>query len=270
MNIFRRLFPQGSKAGISGSMPSSLGGAWIFLSHSHRDYYKVRQLRNELETMGHHPLMFFLKCMGDNSELDDLIRREIEAREWFLLCESEHSRVSRWVQREVEIITSRSKNVFAKVDLAGTAESQLNTLRALAKRATVFISYHHADLAIATEIARVLRTHDFSVLDGHIDPGETIDRAVRLRIKEAADDGFVLILLSAKSLASEWVRFEIREAIRLQAFGTGGISNVIPVLIEDVRIPIELADIQAFDLSKGAIQEDVERMVGYLKTRAMA
>jgi hypothetical protein len=31
-----------------------------------------------------------------------------------------------------------------------------------------------------------------------------------------------------------------------------------------------LADIQAFDLSKGAIQEDVERMVGYLKTRAMA
>ena len=42
-------------------------GAWIFMSHSHQDYDKVRALRNELEKQGHHPLMFFLKCLNDDS-----------------------------------------------------------------------------------------------------------------------------------------------------------------------------------------------------------
>jgi len=37
------------------------GGAWIFVSHSHRDLEKVRRIRNELERLGHNPLLFFRK-----------------------------------------------------------------------------------------------------------------------------------------------------------------------------------------------------------------
>jgi len=55
-------------------------GAWIFLFHSHKDFDKVSGVRNVLEGHGHHPLMFFLKCLGDDDEIDGLIRREISAR----------------------------------------------------------------------------------------------------------------------------------------------------------------------------------------------
>ncbi len=55
-------------------------GSWIFLSHSHNDFEKVREVRNILEVQGHNPLMFFLKCLNNDDEIDDLITREIEAR----------------------------------------------------------------------------------------------------------------------------------------------------------------------------------------------
>ena len=44
-------------------------GAWIFVSHSHKDIEKVREIRNELERRGHNPLLFFLKCMDDDGAL---------------------------------------------------------------------------------------------------------------------------------------------------------------------------------------------------------
>ncbi len=43
-------------------------GAWIFVSPSHRDLEQVRQIRNELERRGHHPLLF-LKCLADDALL---------------------------------------------------------------------------------------------------------------------------------------------------------------------------------------------------------
>jgi hypothetical protein len=48
-------------------------GAWIFLSHSHRDLHEVRHVRDALEAKGHQPLLFFLKCLDDDAEIDDLI-----------------------------------------------------------------------------------------------------------------------------------------------------------------------------------------------------
>lgn len=43
-----------------------LFGAWIFVSHSHHDLEKVRQIRNYLESRGHNPLLFYLKCLTNN------------------------------------------------------------------------------------------------------------------------------------------------------------------------------------------------------------
>ena len=54
-------------------------GAWIFVSHSTKDIVEVRAVRNALENMGHFPILFFLKSVSEHSELDTLIRREIEA-----------------------------------------------------------------------------------------------------------------------------------------------------------------------------------------------
>ena len=43
---------------------------WVFLSHSKKDYEKVREVRNLLEEQNFRPLMFFLKCLNDDEEID--------------------------------------------------------------------------------------------------------------------------------------------------------------------------------------------------------
>ncbi len=70
---------------------------YVFLSHSHKDYEKVSILRNLLENKGYRPIMFYLKCLDDNSEIDNLIKREIDCRAYFILCDSNNSRHSTWV-----------------------------------------------------------------------------------------------------------------------------------------------------------------------------
>jgi len=65
--------------------------AWIFVSHSSRDLEKVRRVRNAIEAAGGEPILFFLKCLSDHDEIDELIKREIEARNFFLLCDSSNA-----------------------------------------------------------------------------------------------------------------------------------------------------------------------------------
>src|SRR5688572_24325623 len=92
-------------------------GAWIFLSHSTKDFIQVSELRNELESQGHRPLMFFLKCLGDDCEIDGLIKREIEARTWFVLCQTTNSTASKWVRAEIDHVKSLPDKVYKEVDL---------------------------------------------------------------------------------------------------------------------------------------------------------
>jgi hypothetical protein len=67
------------------TMPRQYQSPWIFVSHSDKDIGKVREIRNELEKRGHKPIIFYLKCVEDNSApLPDLLGREIAV--WDGLC----------------------------------------------------------------------------------------------------------------------------------------------------------------------------------------
>jgi hypothetical protein len=122
-------------------------GAWIFLSHSSKDWNEVRRIRNFLEEKGHRPLVFFLKCLTDHSELDGLIKREIEARTWFLLCDSQNARESGWVQAEAAFIKELDGKYHETIDLEEAIETQLERIERLCRRATVFLSYSYMDRA---------------------------------------------------------------------------------------------------------------------------
>ncbi len=89
---------------------------WIFLSHSDKDYEKVRLVRNILEEEGLRPLMFFLLCLENEEEINDLIKREINCRTRFILCDSENAQASKWVQKEIEYIKSKDR-IYERVDL---------------------------------------------------------------------------------------------------------------------------------------------------------
>lgn len=250
-------------------------GAWIFLSHSHRDLAKVREIRDELERRGHNPLIFFLKCLEDNSsELPDLLRREIGARTWFILCDSPNARESRWVQEEVEMITSLEGKVFETVDLSKDLQRQLHKLNDLSKRATVFLSYSRSDTDLAERIGTALARADFRVfVDITAEPGSDLATAIESTIDESIANGFLLALLSPDSITSTWCKHETLYALK-KAVSTKR-SNVVPVIVRERdqvlrSLPNHLLALQFFDLTSADFDHRMEHLIQTLKTWPMA
>ena len=256
-------------------------GAWVFLSHSHKDLEKVRRIRDSLEAKGHNPLMFFLKCLDDDSELDDLIRREIDARTWFILCQSPNASASRWVQQEVEIIKGLEGKAYEEIDLDDDLESQVERAAALSRRATVFISYSRETEG---EVAKVLRAellkHDFRVfLDVEdLSPGNWAEQ-IRKAVDESVREGYFLLLLSPERLASEFVRQEVHYAFDRQA-ASGRSNNIVPIVVRDFKTTLDalrsdtdmwelMGWIYLFDLTAGVLRERIAELITSLKTREM-
>jgi hypothetical protein len=103
----------------------------------------------------------------------------------------------------------------------------------------IFISYATADREKAKVLAQALEAHGWSVWwDRNIPPGRQFDEV----IEEALDAALcVVVLWSQASIASQWVKTEAADAMRRKI--------LVPVLIEDVRIPLEFRRLQAADLS---------------------
>ena len=131
-------------------LDSSKGG-FIFLSHSHEDIKKVREIRNSLEERGFEPLCFYLKCLDDDSEIEDLIKREIDAREWFVFVNSENSRKSKWVTLEREYITKNNSKKIITVNI-DDEKDVLKAVNKLTSNLRVYLAYSHKDIELAKKI----------------------------------------------------------------------------------------------------------------------
>lgn len=215
-------------------------GAWIFLSHSSKDFDKVREVRNILEVQDHNPLMFFLKCLDDDDEIDDLIEREIEARSWFVLCDSQHARNSRWVQQEVEIIKGYPKKTYLEIDLEDPDVNLEEELSYLTKKASVFLSYVQADVEFAEQIKASLRAMDFGVFSNlEIPPGEDRQARIEKEFLDASSRGSVLILLSLASVQTPQQQSELEIAAEIIRTARDK-TNIIPVFIDDTKAIIEI------------------------------
>jgi hypothetical protein len=258
---------------------SSPQGAWIFLSHSTKDWDEVRRVRNLLEEKGHRPLVFFLKCLTEHSELDELIRREIEARTWFLLCDSDNARRSSWVQAEVTYIKELQGKYHEQIDLNEAIEAQIARIDRLCKRVTAFLSYHRADQSYARRIGEALAERDYSVwLDIEaLAPGSNWQQEITSAIDRAVERGFVLVLLSANSVQSAFVMHETRYALDKAAAAAHG-ANIVPIMLDDPRViqsamppslQLMLRGIQWFDFSQGNFDTNITRLVAHMKSRPM-
>lgn len=252
-------------------------GAWIFVSHSHKDLNKVRRVRNELEQLGHNPLLFFLKCLGDDSEVDDLIHREIEARTHFILCDSSNARASRWVQAEAEIIKGLRGREYVVIDLGDPWAVQLERIQRIAKRATVSITYSRTDSTFAEAFARALRNQDYAVfLDMlSVSAGGKRDRRRDEALRDSVEKGWALILFSPDAVHSEM-------AVKRELFAALEMSDkwpIVPVLVRDRETTLHelrswplrrtLESINMADLTEGDLDEGISRLIASLKTREM-
>lgn len=236
-------------------LPKS-GGGYIFLSHSHDDIVDVRKIRNALEASGFEPLCFYLKCLTDAEEIEDLIKREIDAREWFIFVDSENSRKSKWVTMEREYITRTNEKKIIHMDLVDSASIE-NTLRSMVHGLRIFMVCPHKNRAVSCRIKDQLIRKDFLVYDWddlYAAGQETTANA----IAEASRDGCVLVVLSKEALESQYVRMELKYALH-----SG--ENVIPVILGDVELTLGmkmmLYDKQQYHLSADPTDQELQDMV---------
>jgi len=244
-------------------------GAWVFVSHSHHDFEKVREIRNAFEAEGHKPLLFFLKCLEDDSaQLPELLEKEIAARNFFLLCDSANSRSSNWVQREKQIAQSLEGKVIEEVDLDAGLDECLKKVKRLSRRATVFISCSSRDSKVAARIADRLREEDYRVLSpAGIPAGQNWMKWIVSAIDQAAKNGLLLMLLSPACLSSEFTKAELKYALSKG-------SLVVPILVENIDATLwadspEIAQAtlerERLDLSSHPFEEVMSRLITILR-----
>jgi len=194
---------------------------WIFLSHSNKDFEKVRLIRNYLEERSCRPLMFYLKCLSNDNEINDLIKREIDCRTRFIICDSENSRASKWVQSEVKYIKSQLRT-YEIIDLSDSDEKIKSQLDKLIRSAQIFLAYSFHDEKLVNSVYSHISKYDiraFMPLEQakKLDSTEiklsgslTVDLSHAIEL--AKDFGFVVLFADKESMESRWVIEELQHA----------------------------------------------------------
>lgn len=208
---------------------------WVFLSHSNKDYLQVRMVRNRLEDKGLYPIMFYLKCLeNDSNEIVlEIIKKEIYARPRFILCQSENALKSYWVQKEIEYIKSINRP-YEVVDLKDE-NSVINGVNSLYKRMTVLIISSRIDLDISGMIAQkgyIEQSIDENMPVYNIEGGmsqQQYEYMVNLKCIHSLETGYCLLLLYTQSDCNN---LHCRKILKIAKSNKKYTSFLIPVLME--------------------------------------
>lgn len=221
---------------------------YFFISHSHLDIEKVRIIRNIIEeTFFYEPILFFLKCLSDEEEIQSLIRREIYERIWFVYCKSKNAENSRYVREErayiQQLIDSGKRINVLNVELDkfniwdGECHEYIRSQIAYQIRKTKpFICCSQYDGRAASAIADVLSSNGYQVWQHREKLGfDSWAESVKSHIKDHGyKDGCIFMLISERSLKSKFIQSEINYALSQNAF-------ILPVLCTDGTKSVENA-----------------------------
>lgn len=184
---------------------------WVFLSHSNKDYEKVREVRNLLEEQNFRPLMFFLNCLNDDEEIDSLIKREIDSRKRFILCDSTNAQSSKWVQKEVDYIKSKQRYYYT-LNLSESSEKIAQSILQFAGESTVYISYSRNDEPYYEQLKTMLHDDlDLRVFDLENDliSGGVFKAQITEMIDESLINGYVIFIITNNFLKSPFCCYEL-------------------------------------------------------------
>ena len=207
---------------------------WVFLSHSHEDFENVSLLRNLLEERGYRPIMFYLKCLDDNSEIDNLIKREIDCRAYFILCDSKNSRESRWVEEEENYIKSKGR-IYEIIDIESDQSQIRSAVSRFERRTSAFISYSRQDTIIAHAIKSSLEANHYTTyfaVDNNFFIGSSFESIINKAITKNSNEGFVVILLSQFFVRSSYCMKELQLALGDRGTNT---SSILLVSIDGTK-----------------------------------
>lgn len=244
-------------------MSSTNYRAWVFVSHSSRDLVQVRRVRNYLEERDASPILFHLLALQAPEEFWPIIDREIEARNFFLYCDSQSASASEPVQRERRVVAEVAKRRPIRIGHVRVDQPELDRagLNSFLARTRVFPSYASQDRAVVQPFLEALDAAGFQVFSAAgLAAGDRWADRIKSELEVAAREGWVLAFLSASSLSSEWVMHELGTARNLGA-------RFVPVLIEPLpMLPSGLSSVQYFDATFDLVGAP-QRLVALLLSR---
>lgn len=199
------------------------------------------------------PLMFFLKCLNDHDEIDSLIKREIDCRTRFILCDSENARKSDWVKEEVKYIKDQDR-IYETINVDWPIEKIKSKLSEFKRKATLFISYNRENQKLARTIYERLSKFDFQIFVDMdlLRPGDDYLKTIISSLDSAAANGFIIALMNDRVLASgSGSRHEIRRALNYDR--KNGTKSIIPFvttkgLVESISHDEELGILKGYDI----------------------
>lgn len=172
---------------------------WVFLSHSHNDYEKVMEVRNLLEKRNFRPLMFFLKCLEDDNEIDNLIKREIDCRYRFILCDSHNAQNSQWVQREVEYIKKIKNRYYETINIDNMTLSEIDEVfKRFEIALTMTLCFTEDRKTDCDKVIVNLQKYGFKIQTAIVDE-EFIENTYIEDLKKPIERGYVVLLLDDSS-----------------------------------------------------------------------
>ena len=240
------------------------GGCWIFLSHSSQDIEKVRVIRNEFEKCGQNPLAFHLRCLTTDTkegrdELDMLIKREIDAREWFIFCESPNAEASPYVKMEKSYILSSGKKKVWSISMNSTIEQIRARVEEICKEIKVFISYTRYSKDSADILANLLEERDYNVWsDDDIKTGTLWSEEITSAIKEVASSGFFVAFITEDYVNSNLCMDELEFAIESGA-------KIIALVFGDCKMPPALRKHHHYFIPHMPTREDMTLIVDLIE-----
>lgn len=251
---------------------------WVFLSHSHLDYEKVRLVRNFLEEEGFRPLMFFLKCLEKekyNELTKTLIKEEIDSRQRFILCQSDNSKGSDWVDFEVNHIKDRHRP-YEVVDLDWPESKIELRLKKFKERSTVFLSYPRRCQKLAMAINQELKAREFrTFIDvDNIKEGVDYSKAIENNIVKAVQFGYVLVIvddhLNKESLQYKEIvialkaAYSLPEGYRIIPVWAFQQSNISSFMQNNPDISNIIGHYQGIDISGMDIHDAAQKLASQL------
>lgn len=238
---------------------------WVFLSHSHKDYEKVSFVRNLLEERGYRPLMFYLNCLDDDSEIEDLIKREIDSRAYFILCDSKNSRQSTWVREEERYIRSKGR-LYDIIDIEAEKKQIETAISHFEHRGGAFISYSHRSKAQAMIIEEILNANGYNSWTDYskICSGADLGSDIKNSITKYSNEGFVVIILDKNYINSDFCMLELRLALGERKTNA---SSILLVTLDETKpsdiIELKEVPIRWIDATNCEIEQVAKKIVSF-------
>lgn len=240
----------------------------VMPKHFERDPEKLRLLDRWKDSLAtRHTVAKFSDAQDLAVQVAADLSRTIQA-----IDEAERTQSER-VTQPADTAVAEVKALIAKAMAAGVPQHDVVSAlrRAVVELLTasgerkplVFLSYSHTDKPVVSRVAEGLRNEG---VDVWIDEAElSLGHSLVKQIERGLDSAdFVVFFLSKASVNSQWARQELNAAISRRVSQNRG-AIVLPILLDDAKIPSLLRDVMYLDMRAGDVQTGVTKLVAAIR-----